>query len=78
MYICLCHAVTDKRIHAAVNDGVSSFRELNRELRVGSCCGKCVTAARDELGKALLARDDSAGSCRTRPVLLADLQPAAG
>lgn len=78
MYICLCHAVTDKRIHAAVHDGVSSFRELNRELRVGSCCGKCVTAARDELGKALSTRDGSSSACRTRPMLLAELQASAG
>lgn len=57
MYICVCKAVSDKRIHRAVADGATSLRELSRELGVGTCCGKCVSAARQVLGEALMTQD---------------------
>lgn len=54
MYICVCKAVSDKRIRHAVAEGASSLRELSRELGVGTCCGKCVSDARRVLGEALM------------------------
>jgi bacterioferritin-associated ferredoxin len=56
MYICVCKAVSDKRIRNAVSEGACSLRDLSRELGVGTCCGKCVSAARHVLGEALLAQ----------------------
>ncbi len=54
MYICVCKAVTDRQIQRAVReDGVISLRELTREMGLGTCCGKCVPAAREVLGAAL-------------------------
>lgn len=49
MIVCVCKAVSDKRIRAAAASGVVSLRELTRELGVGTCCGKCVPHAREVL-----------------------------
>ena len=59
MFICVCKAVTDKRIQRAVQCGeVLSLRELTREFGVGTCCGKCVPTARGVLMEALAQRVD--------------------
>jgi bacterioferritin-associated ferredoxin len=53
MIVCVCKAVSDKHIRRAVQNGeVVSLRDLTRELGLGTCCGKCVPAAREELIKA--------------------------
>lgn len=47
MYICVCKAVSERNIRRAVHqDGVVSLRELSRGTGLGSCCGRCVPAAR--------------------------------
>lgn len=53
MYICVCKAVSDRRVRASIQGGASSVRELSRELGVGTCCGKCVPAVRELLGQSL-------------------------
>ncbi len=53
MIICICKAVSDRHIRAAVSDGVTSMRQLTRELQVGTCCGKCVPEARAALSSAI-------------------------
>ncbi|OWY39857.1 (2Fe-2S)-binding protein [Xenophilus sp. AP218F] len=64
MYVCLCHAVTDKQIRQAVHDGATRMCDLRRELGVASECGKCACCANQlrkdalmELGPASAARD---------------------
>lgn len=53
MYICVCKGVSDRRILRAVEQGAAiSLRDLTRELGVGTCCGKCVPAARALLDEA--------------------------
>jgi bacterioferritin-associated ferredoxin len=48
MYVCLCHAVTDRRIRQAVQEeGASGLRQIQLCLRVGTQCGKCIPAARE-------------------------------
>mgnify|MGYP000849712012 FL=1 len=49
MYICLCHAVTDRDIQTALAQGARGMRDLRRELKVGSQCGRCTCAARQEI-----------------------------
>lgn len=49
MYICVCKAVSDKRIRQLVDEGATSMRELKQCLGVGSQCGKCVPAAQELL-----------------------------
>lgn len=53
MYVCLCKAVTDRQIRAAAEGGCNSMRDLQRELGVASCCGKCAPSAREILHDAI-------------------------
>lgn len=57
MYVCICKAVSEKRLQQAVDSGeVLSLRDLSRVLGVGTGCGKCVPGARQALCKALSVR----------------------
>ncbi|MGP9831776.1 bacterioferritin-associated ferredoxin [Marinobacter sp. NSM] len=49
MYVCLCHGVTDREIREAAEEGVSSMRQLGKQLGVGTQCGRCACAAREIL-----------------------------
>jgi len=60
MIVCVCKAVSDRHIRAAVNAGASSLRDITRELGVGTCCGKCVPEARAALSESL---GQSLGKC---------------
>lgn len=54
MFVCVCKAVSDRRIrHAVREEGVTSLRELARLHGLGTCCGKCVPQARQLLGESL-------------------------
>lgn len=57
MYVCICHAVTDRQIRACIEDGATSMRELRAELKVGTQCGKCACDVR-----ALLKEEKSGDS----------------
>lgn len=59
MIVCVCKAVSDRHIRSAVKDGATSLRDLNRELGVGSCCGKCVPEAKAALSASLDSRRES-------------------
>lgn len=59
MYVCVCKAVSERTIRRAVReDGVVSLRELSRIYGLGSCCGKCVPAAREIVEQELCAAGD--------------------
>jgi len=45
MYICICHAITENHIVAAVEDGAADVDDLGVTLGLGSCCGSCVDQA---------------------------------
>lgn len=49
MYVCLCHGVTDRDVRAAAENGISSMRQLGKELGVGRQCGRCAATAREIL-----------------------------
>lgn len=70
MIICVCKAVSDKAIRRNVASGdVISLRDLSRETGLGTCCGKCVPAAREVLGEALSTRPAfSMGGLLTAPL----------
>ena len=63
MYVCVCKAVSDSKIKRMVRDGATRLRELSRDTGLGTCCGKCVPAARELISETLGAS----------PVKLADL-----
>ena len=46
MYVCVCHAVTDKDIRKCVDRGACSLFDVQNELPVGSCCGRCEETAK--------------------------------
>lgn len=60
MYICVCKAVSQKRIHRAVEEGAVSLRDLKTMTGLGTCCGKCVPDARRTLGEAVARRSSAA------------------
>ena len=41
MYICVCHAISDKSVNQALQTGVCSLGDLRRSLGCTSSCGKC-------------------------------------
>jgi bacterioferritin-associated ferredoxin len=55
MYVCVCHAVTERDIGAAVAAGCGNYRELREQLGVGSCCGRCASCARAVLKDSMAA-----------------------
>ncbi|MGE5469279.1 MAG: (2Fe-2S)-binding protein [Bacteroidota bacterium] len=46
MYVCVCHAVTDRQIRQAVEDGARTLKDLRRDLGVTRDCGRCASCAR--------------------------------
>ena len=46
MIVCVCNNISDRRIHQAVDDGMTSLAELRQHLDVGTCCGKCHSCAK--------------------------------
>jgi bacterioferritin-associated ferredoxin len=53
MIVCVCKAVSDRHIKAAVKEGATCMRDLTRDLGVGTCCGKCIPEARSALSESL-------------------------
>jgi bacterioferritin-associated ferredoxin len=49
MYICICHGVTDRQIHAAVSEGAATLEDVSFALGVGSGCGCCRESAQQEI-----------------------------
>lgn len=65
MIVCVCNNISDREIRQAVALGINSMPELRRDLGVGSCCGKCVSCAREvlhEAREALAAKAAEAGA----------------
>ena len=46
MYVCLCHAISDRQIREAVEHGAQSLDKVQCQLPVGTCCGSCADTAR--------------------------------
>jgi bacterioferritin-associated ferredoxin len=45
MYVCVCNAVSDRQIREAVDHGARSLFEVQCQLPVGACCGRCEDVA---------------------------------
>ncbi len=54
MIVCVCKAVNERAIHRAVAAGHDTLEDLQFELGLGTCCGKCVPMAREVLSEARL------------------------
>jgi bacterioferritin-associated ferredoxin len=51
MIVCVCKSVSDRKIRAAIAEGAASFDELQFELGVAMCCGKCEESVRDVMAE---------------------------
>lgn len=49
MFICICNAITERQVQAAVAQGASSLTDLQGQLGVASCCGCCAETALEYL-----------------------------
>ena len=49
MFICVCNAITERQVEAAVASGASTLSDLEAQLGVGGCCGCCRDTATDYL-----------------------------
>jgi bacterioferritin-associated ferredoxin len=54
MYVCVCHGVTDRQICRAVDQGARSLGEVQMQLPVGACCGRCVDSAQAVIDQAVI------------------------
>lgn len=49
MIVCVCKSVSDRQIKACVDAGATSLEELQVDLGVALCCGKCEDYVREML-----------------------------
>jgi len=49
MYLCNCNGITKREIAGAAELGCTTLADLQRDLGVGTCCGKCVPEAQEVL-----------------------------
>jgi bacterioferritin-associated ferredoxin len=60
MYVCICNQVTDRDIRDAAHAGAKKLRDIQRDLGVASCCGKCAATAQCVLREAIAECNDAA------------------
>lgn len=53
MIVCVCHGVSEKAIHQAVQNGACTMSDLACQTGVATCCGKCADCAQAVLHEAL-------------------------
>jgi bacterioferritin-associated ferredoxin len=51
MYVCICHAVTERQIHAEIGRGAVTVQQLRDRLQVTNCCGSCTGPVADCLDR---------------------------
>ena len=54
MFVCVCHAVTDRDIHEAVDGGVDHVDQLGELCGAGTCCGSCRSTAQELIESRLM------------------------
>ncbi len=52
MFICVCNAVTEHQVRAAIEEGAATVHDLSARLGVASGCGCCAQCAADLLSEA--------------------------
>lgn len=53
MYVCVCNAITEKRIRQAVDAGITTLDQLKAHLGVASNCRSCEPLAEEILQQRL-------------------------
>jgi len=49
MFICICNAITERQVQEAVADGANNLSDLQAQLGVATCCGRCAETAAEYL-----------------------------
>lgn len=71
MYVCVCHAVTDRDIKRAAANGARTVRDLRESLEVTKSCGRCAQCAHACLKEASSAHGASHVSMHRKEEALA-------
>ncbi len=56
MYVCICNAITEKDIHKAVEEGISTLEKLSEVTSVSKHCGCCADHASKVLQEVIIRR----------------------
>lgn len=51
MYVCVCNAITDREVHAAMAGGAMAADEVFRHFGAEMRCGRCVATMRGLMGE---------------------------
>ena len=60
MYICVCKAVSERRMAGAIAEGAITLKDLRERTGLGTGCGKCVPQAYQFLRETLEKRHSPA------------------
>lgn len=63
MYVCICHGITDRQIRDTLDGGAASLTEVQMQVPVGGCCGRCVPAAQELIQE---HQAQQTGCCKSR------------
>jgi bacterioferritin-associated ferredoxin len=58
MYVCVCNAITDREVRAAVALGARSLADLQETLGVATCCRRCAGCAEAMVAESLAVHAD--------------------
>lgn len=51
MYVCICHAVTDDQVEAAIDAGADTVDAVTSETRAGASCAMCHDTIEDVISE---------------------------
>jgi bacterioferritin-associated ferredoxin len=62
MYVCICRAVCDREVEAAIDGGATTVEAVTKACGAGGDCGAC----HEEIGNRIEARSDGEQRCSKR------------
>ncbi|UYZ37822.1 (2Fe-2S)-binding protein [Clostridium beijerinckii] len=76
--VCGCFKITEQDLRNAINNGASSFEEVQAITKVGTGCGRCVNGNKDLVNRLLLDKkiDENQLVCGCFKVTVQDLANA--
>ncbi len=76
--VCGCFKITEQDLKNAINNGASSFEEVQAITKVGTGCGRCVNGNKDLVNRLLLDKkiDENQVVCGCFKVTVQDLANA--
>ncbi len=65
MYVCLCQAITKKKLCLLIKKGCNSLPKLQKECEIGISCGTCLKEARKILANETKKTNSKNSSTKT-------------